>query len=217
MNDSYLKIIASLRSALADDFRGFLCEGTERIEVPDELYHLQVAYQEMKKVPGWKYVSGTGQNPTIEYMDQKRAIYITKIPMQDDQNQFQRTVGYLTDSYSEIVEYNGAQMPIYEVFKKIALNMGYDVDEYTLLKDKSNSTVKTPTSIKIYKSTNKIRGTTTFSPNRNLKNGDKPVFSSDNALLGFISNGKFVSKDSYNRYSSPGIKKSSEPDSELDL
>ncbi len=62
---------------------------------------MQVAFQEMTKIPGWNYVSGTGQNPIVEFMKDKKAIYITKIPLSDDKLQYQRTVGYLTDAYSE--------------------------------------------------------------------------------------------------------------------
>lgn len=62
----FRETIRNLSMALIDDFRGFLVDRKQRIEVPEGMYHLQIAYQEMQKVPGWKYESGTGQNPTIE-------------------------------------------------------------------------------------------------------------------------------------------------------
>ena len=71
--EAFKKIARALSVALVDDFRGFLVEGTKRVEVPEDMLHLQIAYQELLKVPGWKYESGTGQNPIVEYLQIKKA------------------------------------------------------------------------------------------------------------------------------------------------
>ena len=196
--------LKKLCDALIDDFRGFLVDGHQLIEVPENLLHLHIAFQEMSKVPGWKYESGIGQNPTIEYMKEKKAIYITRIPAPNKPGEYQRTVGYLTDAFPEEIQYKEVFKPQYEIIKQIALGMGYDVDEYTLQPRKENS-VKTPVSITTYKSTNNVRKSKSIKliPSRNLSEGDKPVFGNDNKLLGFISNGKFVSKSNFRRYSTP--------------
>lgn len=201
MNEKeFLKTIKSLSYALIEDFRGFLVEGCELIEVPDDMLHLHIAFQEMAKIPGWKYESGTGQNPTIEYMRDKKAIYITKIPDDICKGNYQRTVGYLTDSYSDIISYRGLQQPQYEVIKKIALGMGYDVDEYTL-QEKTESSVKTPVSITTYKGNIHVRKTNlNLNPTRNISEGDRPVFGPNNKVIGFISKGKFVNINNYKRY-----------------
>lgn len=190
-----------LSSALIDDFRGFIADGCQRIEVPEDLLHLNIAFQEMSKVPGWKYESGTGQNPTIEYLKEKEAIYITKIPVPNKKGEYQRTVGYLTDVFSEEVEYRGIQQKQSEVLKQIALGMGYDVDEYTL-QERTESSVKTPVSIVTYKGKMHVRQTPSIKldPNRTLSEGDKPVFGNNNKLIGFISNGRFVNIKNYKRY-----------------
>ncbi len=67
--------IKKMTEAMIQEFRGFIVEG-ERIPVPEDLYHINIALQEMQKVPGWEYKSGTGQNPLIEYLKEKKAIYI---------------------------------------------------------------------------------------------------------------------------------------------
>ena len=93
----------------------------ELIEVPEDLLHLHIAFQEMSKVPGWKYESGIGQNPTIEYMKEKKAIYITRIPAPGKPGEYQRTVGYLTDAFPEEIQYKEVFKPQYEIIKQIAL------------------------------------------------------------------------------------------------
>lgn len=199
---NFNETLKKLCDALIDDFRGFLVEGDKRIEVPEDLLHLQIAFQEMSKVPGWKYESGTGQNPTIEYLKEKRAIYITKIPNPTKKGEYQRTVGYLTDVFSEEVPYKGVFQPQYEIIKQIALGMGYDVDEYTL-QERTENSVKTPVTIVTYKGNTNVRKTNSVQliSNRTLFPGDKPVFGNNNNLLGFISNGKFVSRNNFRRYS----------------
>lgn len=198
--EKFLRTIKSLGYALIEDFRGFLVDGCELIEVPDDMLHMHIAFQEMAKIPGWKYESGTGQNPTIEYMRDKKAIYITKIPDQSVKGLFQRTVGYLTDVYSDIVEYKGVKKPEYEVIKQIALGMGYDVDEYTL-QEKTENSVKTPVSITTYKGNIHVRKSNIeLNPTRNLSEGDRPVFGHNSKLIGFISKGRFVSMNNYKRY-----------------
>lgn len=200
-NNNFNNIVKALTMALIDDFRGFLVEGEQRIEVPEHMLHLQIAYQEMLKVPNWKYKSGTGQNPTIEYMKEKNAIYITKIPNENKIGEFQRTVGYLTNSYSQEVEYKGKRQPAYEVLKTISIGMGYDVDEYTLQQRTENS-VKTPVSIVGYKGETHIKKVYSqeVTPHRKLAEGDQPVFDEKGLLKGFISKGKFVNARNYRRY-----------------
>ena len=204
--EKFNNALKELTSTLIDDFRGFLVEGEQRIEVPENLYHLQVAFQEMSKIPGWEYESGTGQNPMIEYMKEKEAIYITKIliPGEDGQNQkakYQRTVGYLTDAFSEEIVHKGVKQKEYEVLKQIALGMGYDVDEYTL-KERTEDSVKTPVSIVTYKGELHIRKSRSvkIAPHRTLSEGDKPVYGSNGQILGFISKGKFAQANEYKRY-----------------
>lgn len=201
MVDEFNEICKALSMALIDDFRGFLAEGTERIEVPEDKLHQQVACQEMSKIPNWKYISGIGQNPIVEYMRDKKAIYITKLPLDKENKQYQRTIGYLTDAYSELIEYKGIKQPLYKVLRNIALGMGYDADEYSLDKN-SKSNVKDPVTITNYKANILIKKTKHFSPKRSLQNGDKPVFAPNGNLIGFMSNGKFVDKNHYGRYSS---------------
>lgn len=201
MKNDFYNIFRSLSLALVDDFKGFLADGTEKINVSEGELHARVAFQEMSKLPNWKYESGVGQNPIVEYMQEKRAIYVTKIPLASDNSQYQRTVGYLTDAYSELIEYKGTVQPIYMVLRRIALGMGYDVDEYTLEKN-LESNAKTPVSITTYKADIAVKKFKTIIANRSLKNGDKPVFASDGNIMGFMSNGKFVNIDHYKRYSS---------------
>lgn len=197
--EAFKKIARALSVALVDDFRGFLVEGTKRVEVPDDMLHLQIAYQELLKVPGWKYESGTGQNPIVEYLQIKKAIYITKI-LKEDGSGYQRTVGYLTDIFSEKVEYRGEEQYLYEILRSIAIGMGYDVDEYTLQMRTENS-VKTPTTIVTYKGETHIKKQyKEVEPHRTLSEGDKPIFSNNGQLMGFISNGKFVRAKEYKRY-----------------
>lgn len=200
--EKFKETAKALSIALIDDFRGFLVEGTERLEVPEDMLHLQIAFQEMCKIPTWKYESGTGQNPTIEFMKEKKAIYITKIPKDDKTGEYQRTVGYLTDVFSENVEYKGKIQPEYEVLKSIAIGMGYDVDEYTL-QERTENSVKTPVLIVTYKGETQIKKTISkkIEPHRNISEGDRPVFNDDGtAIIGFISKGKFVNIRNYKRY-----------------
>lgn len=207
-NKEFSEIAKALSTALIDDFRGFLVEGTQRIEVPDDMLHLQIAYQEMSKLPNWKYESGTGQNPTIEYMKEKNSIYITKIPNEQKNGEFQRTVGYLTDAYSQEIEYKGKKQRAYEVLRAISIAMGYDVDEYTLL-EKTENSVKTPVSIESYKGKTHIFKYYSQKevPHRNISEGDKPIFGK-NGIIGFISKGKFVNARNYKRYAGVFPKKS---------
>lgn len=197
----FRETMRNLTMALIDDFRGFLVDIGHRVEVPKEMYHLQIAYQEMLKVPGWEYESGTGQNPTIEYMNEKNGIYITKIRNEDGSGTYQRTVGYLTDTFNKQVEYKGAKRLEYEILREIAIGMGYDVDEYTLL-ERTKDSVKTPVSYVGYKGEMHItkRNIKEINSNRRLSEGDKPVFGTGGKLMGFTSNGKFFDVNHYRRY-----------------
>lgn len=133
-------------------------------------------------------------------MRDKKAIYITKIPDQSVPGQFQRTVGYLTDVYSDIIKYKEVEQPEYAVIKKIALGMGYDVDEYTL-QEKTENSAKTPVSITTYKGNIHVRKSNIeLNPTRNRSEGDKPVFGANSKLIGFISKGRFVNINNYKRY-----------------
>lgn len=148
-NENFENVVLALSNALYADFRGFLSEGVNRIVVPDEMLHIQIAFQEMANVPGWTYESGVGQNPIIEFMDLKKAIYITKIK-DEKTGEYHRTVGILTDSYAGDTIYKGNKMKEYEVLRLIAIGMGYDVDEYTLL-ERTVDSAKTPVSIVTFK------------------------------------------------------------------
>lgn len=198
--NNFIEIVHFLSAALVDDFRGFLVEGTRRLEVPDGILHLQIAYEELSKDPAWVYESGVGQNPLVEYLQFEKAIYVTKIPT-DNKGEFQRTVGFLTNVYNNVIEYKGKQMLEYEALRMISLGMGYDVDEYTLL-EKTEDSVKTPVSITTYKGEINIHTSQKRQNNlyRTLSPSDIPKFDSNGVFIGFISNGKFVSSSHYKRY-----------------
>lgn len=195
------KVKKALSSALIDDFRGFLVEGTTRLEVADNDYHESVARSEMSKVPGWKYVSGSGQIAMDEFMNEKRAIYITQIPINPEKDEFSRTVGYIKDSFSDIANYRGVKKPEYLILREIALGMGYNVDEHTLL-EKKEGEKGTPVKIKTYKAEMEVKEypEITISHGRSITEGDKPVFDAQNTIIGFISKGKFVNIHNYERY-----------------
>ena len=197
----YVKIATALSNAIIKDFRGFLEEGVKPLEVPKDKLHLEVAYQEMLKIPNWKYESGIGQNPLIEYMIEKNAIYITQI-YNEKNEECQRTVGYLTDVFSEEVDYRGKKQPLYEVLRNIAIGMGYDVDEYTL-KERTENSVKTPVDIVTYKGETNIRKSNNqqMRPYRKLSEGSKPVFGNNGELMGFITrDGRYLNKNGFQRY-----------------
>lgn len=196
----YNMIAKILGMALIDDFRGFLIDGIRRVEVPDDKLHIQIALEEMMKVQGWQHESGVGENPTIELMKEKKAIYITKIADPKKKGEFQRSIGYINDMYMDEVEYKGKKIKAHEMLRQIAIGMGYDVDEYDLL-ERKEGTVKTPVAVTSYKGDLKIkRRKLDIEPPRSVQDGDKPQFDKNGKLIGFISGGKFVSKDHYPRY-----------------
>lgn len=201
MNENFNEILKSLSSALIDDFRGYInCNG-ERVEVPDDTYHILIAVQELSKLPDWEYKSGVGQNAIVDFMN-RRAIYITKIPYEENgKKEFQRTVGYLTNAYSNDIIYKGEHLKEYEALRKIAVGMGYDVDEYTFEKNKTN-TLTPPTSVTNFKGNLVVKQSESIMTNhsRRLSDGDIPVFDSNGNLLGFKVHGKFVNKNHYDRY-----------------
>ena len=197
----YKMIAKLLGMALIDDFRGFLVEGVRRLEVPDDKLHIQIALEEMMRTPGWQHESGVGEVPTVELMKEKSAIYITKIPNPNKKGEFQRSIGYINDMYNEEVEYKGMKMKAHEMLRQIAIGMGYDVDEYDLLERTENS-VKTPVAVTSYKGNIKIkRRKLNIEPPRSIRDGDKPQIDRKGNLIGFISGGKFISKEHYPRYS----------------
>lgn len=208
----FRETIRNLSMALIDDFRGFLVDKNKLVEVPEEMYHLQIAYQEMSKIPSWQYESGTGQNPLIEYMKEKSAIYITKILKEDGSGEYQRTVGYLTDTFLNEVEYRGIKRPEYEILRQIAIGMGYDADEYTLL-ERTKDSVKTPASIVTYKGKTYVKRSHIqhVKSTRRLSEGDKPVFGNNGQVIGFMSHGKFVNVRNYKRYAGASKNKDNEP------
>lgn len=180
--------IKKLTEAMIQEFRGFIVEG-ERIPVPEDLYHINIALQEMQKVPGWEYKSGTGQNPLIDYLKEKKAIYITKIEV--EKGKYQLTVGYLQQAYSAEVEYRNKIQPEHEVIKQIATGLGYDVDEYILMPEENKVMMNT------YRAENHIKRM----PTREVLHTQpisggysfravKPVFIG-NKLAGFTEGGKF--------------------------
>ena len=199
---NYKKIAKTLSMALIDDFRGFLVEGVQRIKVPDDMLHVQIALQEMMKIPGWHHESGVGEDPIVELMKDKSAIYITKIPDAQKEGVYYRSIGYVKDVYSDIFEYKGKKMHVYEMLRRIAIGMGYDVDEYTLLERTENS-VKTPFSVVNYKGSIYVKKSQKMDiqPHKNLSEGDIPVFDNNNRLIGFKSKGEFVAVHHYTRYS----------------
>ena len=196
----YNKIAKILGMALIDDFRGFLIDGVKRVTVPDDKLHIQIALEEMMKIPGWQHESGVGEVPTVELMKEKRAIYITRIPDPKTKGKFQRSIGYINDLYMDDVEYKGQKMKAHEMLRKIAIGMGYDVDEYELLERTENS-VKTPVAVTNYKGDIKIkRRKLEIDQPRSVREGDKPQFDGEGNLVGFISGGRFISKDHFSRY-----------------
>lgn len=203
MDENFGKIIKSLSSAIIDDFRGFINNNGERIEVPDDTFHALIAVKELSKLSDWEYKSGVGQNPIVDFMN-RRAIYLTKIPYdgKNGKTEFQRTVGYLTNSYTNDIIYKGEQLKEYEVLRKIAVGMGYDVDEYTFEENKTN-TLTPPTSVTNFKGNIVVKQSKSIIPNhsRRLSDGDVPVLDSNGNLLGFKVHGKFVSREHYERYS----------------
>ena len=201
MNENFNEILKSLSSALIDDFRGFINGDGERIIVPDDTYHILIAVQQLSKLPDWEYKSFVGQNAIVDFMN-RRAIYITKIPYTENgKKEFQRTVGYLTNAYSNDIIYKGEHLKEYEALRKIAVGIGYDVDEYTFEENKTN-TLTPPTSVTIFKGNLVVQQSKSIMPNhsRRLSDGDVPVFDENNNLLGFMVHGKFVSKGHYQRY-----------------
>lgn len=199
----YKRVKDELKRALADGFRGFLAEGTERVEVPDDEYHMKIALLELMKIPGWEHESGVGENPIIEYMKLKKAIYITSIGEDGKKGDLQKTVGYIVDKYEDNVIYGGKIRPMYEVLREVVINdeHGYDVDEYKIVPKTPDNNVKTPVSVKPYPN-KKIK------PKQNAKykmrEGDVPVFAKRNGVetfLGIMVNGtRFISKEHVERY-----------------
>lgn len=187
------KNVRQLPVAIIDDFRGFIVDG-ERVEVSEDKYHIQIALEKMKEVAGWEYVSGTGQNPLIDYLRIKQAIYITKIRNDDVKESYQRTVGYLKSAHAETIDYKGKKKPAYQVIREIAIGLGYDVDEYEINPETNKIALAT------YKGSRKIKKTTGMIANRRVSEGDKPVFGSNNQVIGFMHAGKFCSIEKYKRY-----------------
>lgn len=191
----FIRIARALSVALIDDFRGFLAEGSKRIEVPDNELHLNIAYKELSNVPGWEYESGVGQNPIVEYLQLKKAIYITKILKEDGSGEYQRTVGYLTDVFSNEVIYKEKKQLAYMALRSIAIGMGYDVDEYTL-QPRTKESVKTPVSIEVYKGKTSVK-------KRFKKANAHHIISSaaskaiivGGTMIGVIDNGRFYRKE----------------------
>ena len=97
--------------------------------------------------------------------------------------------------------YKGEQQKEYEVLRKIAVGMGFDVDEYTFEENKTN-TLTPPTSVTNFKGNITVQKSQSVIPkhSRRLSDGDVPVFDSDGNLLGFKVHGKFVNKNHYDRY-----------------
>lgn len=193
---NFNELTGALISALNDEFRGFLTNNGERIEVPYGVYHHLVAFNEMSKIPDWKYEHGTGQNPLIDFM-KLGAIYITKISISDKEGEYQRTVGYLTNAYSTIVDYRGKQQPAYEVFKQIAIEMGYDVDEYTLKENSKNPAVPL-VSVVGYKG-KKTHINKPYVSKQKLSSKSKPVLIGGK-LFGFICGGHFLNCAHFDGY-----------------
>ena len=201
-NNYYKKLASELLMAIMDDFRGFIVDGDRRVEVPEGKYHPQVAMEEMSKVPGWHYESGVGQNPLVELMMEKNAIYITKIADAKNPKELHRIIGYIPENFSDKIEYHGKIISADKMIKSIALAGGYDVEEYKLL-DPKESNVKTPVDINRIKSERRsmTRRLRDMPPRRKLKEGDEAVFDKQGRHIGFKSNGKFYENRSYVRYS----------------
>ena len=210
----YNKVIVELKRALADGFRGFLAEGTERIEVPDDKYHLEIALKELLKIPGWQHESGVGENPITEYMKLKRAIYITSIGEDGKKGDLQKTVGYLINKYEDNVIYHNTIKPMYEVLRDIVTTdqHGYDVDEYKIVPRTPENNVKTPVSVTPYPN-KKIKPKT--NAKYKMKDGDIPVFAKRNGVETFIGvmvqGTRFISKENVERYQSINPKDYDEP------
>ena len=194
MEENFKTNIKKLTEAMLQEFRGFIVDG-ERIPVPDDLYHLNIAFQEMQKVPGWEYKSGTGQNPLIDYLKEKKAIYITKI--ETEKGKYQLTVGYLQQAYSFEVEYRGKMKPAYEVIKQIATGLEYDVDEYVLMPEGNKVEMNTYRAEKHIKkmTTREILHTHPISGGHSAREV-KPIFI-EGKLVGFTEGGKFKAVEKY--------------------
>ena len=199
-NEKFNEIIKALTMALLDDFRGFLIEGTKRLEVKDNEFHAVVAKQEMEKDPNYKYVSGIAQDPILDLLKAKDAIYITKIENAKNPGEYYRIVGYLKDNYKNIADFKGVTKEEYLILQDIALRMGYAVDEYSLTSKENEFPNRASVNQKTAEL--KVRQTPKMEMNhsRSLAEGDQPVYDSFGYLLGFKSNGKFVSVKSYERY-----------------
>ncbi|MBR2704277.1 MAG: hypothetical protein IKE91_02295 [Clostridia bacterium] len=200
-NNKDYKVIAKMLSiALIDDFRGFLVEGIKAVEVPDDRLHAEVALKEMMKIPGWHHESGVGEDPIVELMKEKNAIYISQIPIPNKPGKYTRIVSFIKDKYRDKVLYKGENKEAREMLIDIATGMGYTVDEYRLLPRKETG-VKTPVDVERHTGKVVIKSRKLdVEPPRSIKEGDKPKFDRAGNFIGFISGGKFINKDHYPRY-----------------
>lgn len=209
----YNKVRNELFNALTDGkygFRGFLIDGVDRLEVPDEAenftdtLHAFVAKQELEKNPEFKYESG--MDTIAELMKEKNAIYITHILNKDEKGNVksvaQKAVAYMRENYEDVVEYMGRKMHAYEMLRCIAIGLGYDVDEYYKIKD-ADKTNKMPYDADHYegKISVKVSRANTRAIHK-LPEGAKPIVTKDDQLIGFFFKGKFYSKEHFSRYSS---------------
>lgn len=208
------RVIEELKKALAEGFRGFLAEGIERVEVPDDKYHIEIALNELLKIPGWKHESGVGENPIVEFMKLKDAIYITSIGEDGKKGDMQKTVGYIVDKFEDNVIYRNKIKPMYEVLREIVINdeHGYDVDEYKIVPKTPTNNVKTPVIVKSYHNKKlKPKNDAKYK----MQDGDVPVFSKRNGVETFIGvkvqGTRFISKNHIDRYQNINTKNYDEP------
>lgn len=200
----YNVIAKMLSMALIDDFRGFLVEGVKPVKVPEDRLHAEVALEEMMKIPGWHHESGVGEDPIVELMKDKNAIYISQIPVPGKPGKYTRIVSFIRDKYQDEISYRGENKKAREMLIDIATGMGYTVDEYILLERKENG-VKTP--VDVERHTGKVvlkSRRLNVEPSRTIREGDIAKFDKKGNFLGFISGGRFISKKHYPRYSTAG-------------
>lgn len=194
VQEERMQQIRALLLALTDDFRGFLIDG-ERLEVKDDELHALVAKKYLEEnVPDYEYISGRGQDPILELLNAKNAIYITRI--ETPEKEYQRTVSYLKTNNLANVIYKQKRRLVSDVIREISLGMGYDVDEQ-MIKPGSNPIQST---VITYKAETKVTKSYSNEARVSRNPDDKAIIGADGkTILGYMHNGRFYSAEHYNK------------------